>query len=310
MDRPSRDERINQWCHGHDFTCERLRGNERRTKWVIALTATMMVVEVASGIVFGSMALLADGWHMASHAAALSITALGYFFARKYAEDPRFSFGTGKVGDLAGYSSALVLALIALLMAYESIKRLVNPVDISFDEAIAVAVIGLVVNVVSALLLKDDHGHDHGEHQGHEHHADYNLRAAYIHVLADALTSLLAIGALTGGRFLGWGFLDPLMGVVGAVIILVWAKNLARDTGAILLDMRSHGELADNLREAVEAETDATVTDLHVWRIGPGSHSVILAVVADKDVNPSRYREILSRFPQLAHLTIEVNEAG
>ncbi len=224
---PLKDHDSNPWRHEHVFLSSNQIANERRTWLVIALTATMMVLEITAGFIFGSMALLADGWHMASHAAALGITAIAYYFARHYASDKRFSFGTGKISELAGYSSALLLALIALLLAYESVTRFFSPVAIRFDAAIAVAVLGLIVNLVSALILKEKHdGHDHDYHP-----ADHNLKAAYLHVLADALTSILAIVALTTGRFLGWVWMDPLMGIVGAIVIARWSYGLTRDTG-------------------------------------------------------------------------------
>ena len=210
------------YCHGHDFLGAGQERHERRTHLVIALTAVMMVVEIGAGIIFGSMALLADGWHMASHAAALSITALGYWLARRHSDDPRFCFGTGKVGELAGFASALLLGFIAVFMAYESVLRLISPVAIAFNQAIGVAVVGLVVNLVSALMLRDshdhghDHHHDHDHDHDHDHEVDYNLKSAYLHVVADALTSVLAIGALSAGKYLGWVWMDPIMGVVGA----------------------------------------------------------------------------------------------
>ena len=290
-------------CHKHDFIGPAQESHERRTRIVIALTASMMVLEIAAGIMFGSMALLADGWHMASHAAALSITAFGYYFGRRYASDHRFSFGTGKMGELAGFSSALLLALIAILMAYESIKRFIAPVEISFDEAIAVAVMGLIVNIASAFILKEKHAEqDHGHH-----HADHNLRAAYLHVLADALTSLLAILALTTGRFFGWVWMDPMMGIVGAIVILRWSYQLTRDTGRILLDMNSNNTLTDKIRRLVESEGKNSITDLHVWRVAPGHFSAILAIVTENPRPPDHYRAVIMNLPEVCHVTVEVN---
>ena len=295
---------LSMWCHDHVFLGANQQKNERRTWVVIGLTASMMVVEIACGLLFGSMALLADGWHMASHAAALGITALGYSFARRHAKDPSYSFGTGKIGELAGYSSALLLAVIALLMAYESCERLVSPVAISFDQAIAVAVLGLVVNIVSALILKEEHQE---RHTHSHHHSDHNIRAAYLHVLADALTSLLAIVALTTGRFLGWVWMDPLMGIVGAIVIARWSYNLVRDTGRILLDMNINGSLSDDVRRLIESDADNQIADLHVWRIGPGRFAAIVSVLTSRPQSPVYYKGLLKGLKQLCHVTVEIN---
>lgn len=289
--------------HDHVFLGAYQRHHERRTRLVIGLTASMMVLEIAAGLIFGSMALLADGWHMASHAAALGITAFGYYLARRNVSNPNFSFGTGKVGDLAGFSSALLLAFIALIMIYESVRRLYAPVAISFDEAITVAVLGLIVNLVSAWLLRGDHG----EHEADHHHRDHNLRSAYLHVLADALTSLLAILALTTGRFLGWVWMDPVMGIVGGLVIARWSFYLARDTGRILLDMNIHNNLTEEIRRLVESEGDNEILDLHVWRVGPGHFAAILSVVTENPSPPVHYKELLARFTELKHVTVEIN---
>jgi len=290
------------WSHEHVFLSARQLANARRTCFVIALTAMTMVLEIASGFIFGSMALLADGWHMASHAAALGISAVGYSFARRYASDKRFSFGTGKISELAGYSSALLLALIALLMAYESMRRFFSPVAIQFDEAIAVAVLGLVVNLASAFILRERHAEN-----AHEHQTDYNLRAAYLHVLADALTSILAIIALTAGRFLGWVWMDPLMGIVGAVVIARWSYGLARDTGSILLDLDINTPLTENIRQRLESAGDSQIIDLHLWRLGPGHFAAIISLITSNPHSPSYYKEQLSEIKELRHITIEVN---
>ena len=289
--------------HEHVSISDDQMANERRTWLVIALTATMMVLEIAAGFIFGSMALLADGWHMASHASALGITAIAYYFARRYASDKRFSFGTGKISELAGYSSALLLALIALLMAYESITRLFSPVEIRFDEAIAVAVLGLIVNLVSAVILKEKHeGHDHDHH-----HEDHNLKAAYLHVLADALTSVLAIVALTTGRFLGWVWMDPLMGIVGAIVIARWSYGLTRDTGSILLDMDVNTPLSENIRNLLEADGENQVQDLHLWRLGPGHFAAIISLSTRNPRSPEYYKNQLAELKGLRHITVEVN---
>ena len=299
--------------HDHDFLSARQDRNERRTWIVIVLTLATMVVEIVSGLVFGSMALLADGWHMASHASALGITALAYYLARKHRRNTKFTFGTGKVGDLAGFSSALLLAVVALSMAYASVQRLFNPVVIHFDEAILVALIGLVVNVVSAVVLKEHHGqahsHDHAIKEDHQHHHhDHNLRAAYLHVLADALTSILAITALLFGKFQGWHFLDPVMGIVGAVVISRWSFGLMRATGKVLLDYDSHPALAEGIRRRLEEGGGVVVQDLHVWRLGPGCCSAIVALSAGNGVTPGKLKERLADLHGLAHVTIEVNQ--
>lgn len=302
-----------RWRHSHDYAPDSTSA-ERRTRIVIAITATMMVVEIAAGIGFNSMALLADGWHMSTHVAAFLITALAYHFGRRHAADPRYSFGTGKMGVLGGFASAVVLAVIAVLMAAESARRFFDPLPIHFNQAIAVAAIGLVVNLVCALLLKEDHGHGHvhhhGHHQGHGHHhghEDLNLRAAYIHVLADALTSVTAIIALTAGKFLGWHWLDPLMGIVGSAVVSAWAYGLLRDTGGILLDRTPESsDLPDEIRRAIEDDGDSLVTDLHVWQVGAGKYAAIVAIVAHEPKPASAYRDLLREHEELVHATIEV----
>ena len=303
-------DRLN-YPHDHDFLASHQHRNERRTWIVIALTLATMIVEIVSGLVFGSMALLADGWHMASHASALGITALAYYLARKHRRNARFTFGTGKIGELAGFSSALLLAVVALSMAYASIHRLLHPVAIHFDEAILVAVIGLVVNVASAVILKEHHGHDHdhghGDHGHHHEHHDHNLRAAYLHVLADALTSILAITALLFGKYQGWNCLDPVMGIVGAVGISGWPYGLMRETGKVLLDYTGPTPVEEAIRRIVSSEEDADLLDLHVWRVGPGSYSAIVALSAGNGMNPAHLRKKLCGIHHLDHVTIEIN---
>jgi cation diffusion facilitator family transporter len=297
------------------FLGERHDENARRTLWVVALTALMMVGEIAAGLVFNSMALLADGFHMATHAGALAVAAAAYAFARRHAADRRFSFGTGKVGDLSGFASALVLAVVALGIGVESVGRLLDPSPVAFGEATLVAIVGLAVNVASVFLLSgghgDGHGHGHGHQHEHHHHHDHghdhahhdnNLRSALAHVLADALTSVLAIVALLAGRYLGWIWLDPVMGIVGGAVIAVWAWNLLRDTAAVLLDT-SDPHLEAEVREQVEGPGDAQITDLHVWRIGPGAHAAIVSVAGS--VDRETIRERLVPVHELAHVTIE-----
>ena len=310
--------------HDHVFLGQNHERNERRTWFVIALTSVMMIVEIAAGTIYGSMALVADGWHMSTHAAAMLIAALAYRYARRNAKNPRFTFGTGIVGDLAAFASAIVLALVALLIGWESVVRLANPVPISFPQAIVVAVIGLIVNLVSAWLLREDHDHHHGHshhhdhshdeddhhHHHHGHHGrDQNLRAAYLHVLADALTSVLAIIALIAGSVYGWIWLDPLMGIVGALVIARWSWGLMRDTGATMLDYREAGDpIAAKIRSVVEEAGDK-ITDLHVWQLGPGHHAAIIAVSTASEMNPVAYRERLAQTAGLSHITVEVNAA-
>jgi cation diffusion facilitator family transporter len=306
------------WQHEHVFLGESHARHERRTLWVVGLTAAMMVAEIVGGTIFGSMALVADGWHMSTHAAALGIAALAYRFARTHAHDPRFSFGTGKVGELAAFASAIVLAIVALLIGYESLLRLANPVHIDIGQALPIAVVGLVVNLASAWLLHDDHDHthhhvhdqdhhhapDHGDaHHHHDH--DTNLRAAYVHVLADALTSVLAIAALLGGRFYGLFWLDPLMGLVGTVVILAWSWSLIRSAGAVLLDTVPNPALAHEVRRRLETGGDR-VADLHLWRLGPGHTGVIAAIVSDDPQPATAYKAKLDGLEGLAHVTIEV----
>ena len=310
-DSPLHAEAAAQHWHEHAFLGEAHDANERRTRWVVALTAVMMVGEIAAGYLTGSMALLADGFHMATHAGALAVAAGAYAFARRKAHDPAFAFGTGKVGDLAGFGSALLLMVFAAGIAAESIERLVEPRGVAFTEATIVAVLGLIVNLVSAWLLSDGHHHAHGHGHGHgddhsHHHHDHNLRSAYFHVLADALTSVLAIAALLAGRYLGWLWLDAAVGIVGAVVILRWSLGLMKDTGGILLD-RSDLPLADEARRRIEADGDARVTDLHVWRIAPGAHAGIVSLVADDPLDVAVYHRRLADLRTLVHLSIEVH---
>ncbi|ETD82645.1 CDF family Co(II)/Ni(II) efflux transporter DmeF [Rhodobacter capsulatus] len=294
--------------HDHVFLGAHHDRNARRTRLVIGITAAMMGTEIVAGTVFGSMALLADGWHMATHAAALTITAAAYAYARRQARNPAFSFGTGKIGDLAGFASAVVLAVVAVLIAAESLWRLANPVGIDFTQAILVAGIGLVVNLGSALLLHEDHSHHHDHHDHHPHGHDSNLRAAYLHVLADALTSVLAIVALIGGRIWGWVWLDPAIGLLGAVVIGRWAFGLMKQTGGVLVD---HIPQDETLPAEIRAALDpvARITDLHLWQLGPGQHGAIVALTADPPQPPATYRARLAHLHELAHVTIEVNPA-
>ncbi|CUI48786.1 CDF family Co(II)/Ni(II) efflux transporter DmeF [Achromobacter dolens] len=330
--------------HDHVFLGQAHRRNERQVWWVIALTASMMVVEIIAGNLYGSMALVADGWHMSTHAGAMLITALAYGYARRQARNPRFTFGTGKLGELAGFASAIVLALIALIIGWDSLARLVDPVPIRFDEAIAIAVAGLLVNLVSAWLLKDDHGHAHGHgghshdhdhgrhvdgahdhgHHGHDHDHDHghgrapaaghghparvrdnNLRSAYVHVLADALTSVLAIAALLLGRSYGWLWADPAMGVVGALVIARWSWGLIRDSGTVLLDAAPQsGKMRRDIEQALDAG-DGEIADLHVWQVGPGHYAAIVSLVTRHPRDSAFYKAKLAHIAGLSHLTVE-----
>jgi cation diffusion facilitator family transporter len=298
---------IERWQHSHVFLGEHHARNERRTWLVIGLTTAMMVGEIAGGTLFGSLALVADGLHMSTHAAALIIAAAAYGFARRHARDARFAFGTGKLGDLAGYSSAIVLAMIAAFIVYQSVARLIQPVPIAFAQAIPVAFLGLAVNLASAFLLReeDHHHHDRGADEHHHQDHDHNLRAAYLHVLADAATSVLAILGLLAGALFGWVFMDPVMGLVGALVIANWSFGLMRDAGAVLLDVTPDPELAHRVRAALERGDDR-VTDLHLWRVGPGRYGAIIALVSDAPLLPAEYKARLGFLRELAHVTIEV----
>jgi len=315
---------MDDFRHEHLFLGADHARNERKTWIVIALCGAMMVAEIGGGALFGSMALIADGLHMSTHAGALLIAALAYTYARRHAHDDRFTFGTGKLGDLAAFTSAIVLAMIALLIAWESIGRLLHPVSIAFDEAILVAMLGLGVNLASAWLLRDDHdhhGHDHvrphvHDHDDHDHddhhtdhaaghHRDLNLRAAYVHVLADAAVSILAIVGLLAGRELGWIWMDPLMGIVGACVIANWSWGLVRAAGSTLLDMRPDPALARTVVDRLESGEDR-VADLHLWRIGPGHCAAVMSIVSDEPQPPAVYKARLAGLHGLSHVTIEV----
>lgn len=296
--------------HPHVFLGEQHGEHERRTWMVVALTATMMVVEIVAGYLTGSLALLADGWHMATHAGALGLSAFAYWFARRHAHDERYAFGTGKVGDLAGFSSALLLGAVSIGIAWDAIDRLLAPETIAYAQALPVAVIGLVVNLVSLGLLHHDHDHHshaghHDDHANHSHtHTDHNLRSAYVHVLADAVTSVGAIAALALGWRFGWVRPDALVGMAGAVLIAHWAWKLMRDAAAVLLDRSGDPAIAARIRQAIEQDDDR-VYDLHLWRLGPGHHGVILGVISDKPLPAQAYRDRLGRIEGLSHITVE-----
>ena len=308
------------WQHSHDFAVIAEQG-EKRTAQVLAITALTMIVEIVAGLSFGSMALLADGWHMGTHVAAFMITIFAYSYARKNQHNPLFSFGTGKVSVLGGFASAIALAVVALVMAVESLERLLHPQAIHFNQAIIVATIGLAVNIFCAFLLEGHHQHGHDEHHGHSHpaddapphphhdhhHQDHNLRAAYFHVLADALTSLLAIIALFAGKMFGWQWLDPVMGVVGALVITRWSYGLLRETSPILLDGNTTDAIKEAIRTRIEAKDDNRIADLHVWKVGPDAYAVIIAVVTHFPKEIAAYRALLADMPALAHVTFEIH---
>lgn len=305
-DKAAHRDSLENWTHDHVFGQDQRRPGESRTLVVIALTAVTMVVEIGAGLIYGSMALLADGLHMGSHAVALGISAFAYAYARRSAEDPRFSFGTGKVNALGGFTGALLLALFALGMAYESFHRMLEPVPIAFDKAIAVAVLGLLVNGLSVWILGDHH---HGDNHAHDHHHqhDHNLRSAYLHVLADALTSLLAIAALLAGKYVGLAWMDPLIGVLGAIVVARWSLGLLRDTSEILLDHQAPQDLLDRVREHVESDTTDRVADLHLWSVGPGLYAAELVVLTHDTITPDCVKSRLPSDLTLVHSTVEIH---
>jgi cation diffusion facilitator family transporter len=292
---------LDQLQHSHSFSSASEKG-ERHTRYVLLLTAVTMVVEIVAGTVFGSMALLADGWHMGTHVAAFMITIFAYQHARKHAENPVYSFGTGKVSVLGGFASAVTLLVVALVMLLESTQRIFVPHHIQFNEAIAVACLGLFINIVSALLLKDEHHHHH-----HHHHHDHNLKAAYFHVLADALTSLLAIMALVLGKYLGWNWLDPVMGIVGAIIITRWSYGLMKQSAPILLDASITEEDQAAIKAAIEQDSDNRICDMHIWRVGANHYAAIISLVTHYPKSTEHYKELLRKFKKLSHITVEVN---
>jgi cation diffusion facilitator family transporter len=316
---------IDDLRHGHYFLGDAHEHNERKTWIVIAITTTMMVTEIVGGIWFGSVALIADGLHMSTHTGALLIAALAYSYSRRYAHDHRFAFGTGKLGDLAAFSSAIVLAMVALLIVYESIERFFHPVEIAFGEAIPIAFLGLAVNLVSAFLLRDDHHHGHGHDHDHEHdhddhddhdhdhghdrHAAYrrdnNLRAAFVHVATDVVVSVLVIVGLFAARALNWLWLDPAVGLLGAAVVGIWAFNLLRSAGAVLLDMSPDPTLPQKIADRLEQNGDR-IFDLHLWRVGPGHVAGIVSLVSAQPQGPSVYKSRLADLRSLSHVTIEV----
>lgn len=308
---------LHHWNHEHNFTRINRRG-ETRTKWVLLLTFSTMLVEIVAGMRYHSMALLADGWHMATHVLAFMIAIVAYRYSRIHEKDRTFAFSPAKVSVLGGFASSIALAMVAIAMLGEAVERLLMPQQIRFDEAILVAVAGLLVNLLSALLLSGSHEHYHHAHHhhhdhdddhqhSHEHHHDHNLRAAYLHVLADALTSVLAIVALLAGKFFGWVWLDAVMGLVGAVVILIWAWGLIKDTSPVLLDQAIDEHYMQAIQDTLEEDGDCRVSDLHIWRVSPSHHAAIVCVVSPAAKSPGYYKDLLANFVHLDHLTIEVN---
>lgn len=311
---------IDKRKHSHVFGQDEKRPGEARTFVVIAITSAMMLIEIAAGLAYGSMALFADGLHMASHAAALSISAFAYVYARRHAHDERFNFGTGKVNALGGFTGAVLLAVFALMMAWESVDRLIHPVEIQFNQAILVAVIGLIVNGASMLILGNgghahDHGHDHSHgagdhHHHHHHHHDHSLRSAYLHVLADTLTSLLAIFALLAAKYFGLIWMDPVMAIIGATLVARWSLGLLRSTSSVLLDLQASAPMRQAIQDAIENEDGAHVADLHVWSIGPNIYAACLSIVADAPRSVDHYQGLLPDTLGLVHVTIEIHPAA
>lgn len=315
-----KDLNLSPWQHDHSFQQDQKRPGEHKTLIVITMTAIMMVVEVVAGLVYGSMALLADGLHMASHTVALGITYFAYWYARNHAHNPRYSFGTGKVNTLGGYTGAILLAGFSIMMIWESAHRLIEPVPISFNQAIAVAVVGLIVNGLSVWVLgvhshdhhshdhhsHDHHSHDHSHSHDHHHHEDHNLKSAYLHVMADALTSVLAIVALVVGKYFGATWLDPVMGLVGAALVARWSWGLLKSTSAILLDEQASESSRIAIRDAIE-DNETRVTDLHMWAVGPNVYCGLLSVVSTSPQTPQDYKERIPSHINLEHITIEVH---
>ena len=300
-------QNLENWKHRHNFAMIHEKG-EQRTLIVLVVTIITMGVEIVAGVVFGSMALLADGWHMGTHVAAFMITIFAYRYARKHQHNLAFTFGTGKVSVLGGFTSAIALAVVALIMSVESVQRLFNPQVIHFNEAIGVATVGLIVNIICAFLLHNHHDDHHHDEKGHQHHHDHNLKAAYLHVLADALTSVLAIIALFAGKYFNWNWLDPLMGIVGAIVITRWAYGLIQETSPILLDRSIEEEKQLVIRHKIESDADNRISDLHVWKAGPDAYAVIISLVTHFPKPTEHYKALLQEVRGLSHITIETHQ--
>jgi cation diffusion facilitator family transporter len=313
---------ISPYQHSHIFSLTEGKA-ERRTFWVVALTLSMMSIEIIAGWMYHSMALLADGWHMGTHAMALTISLLAFIFARRHASDRSFTFGTWKLEVLGGFTSGIILGFVGLSMAYVSAVRLFQPLEIKYNEAILIAVIGLVVNLLSMLLLNikkegHHHHHHHHEHEHHEHedhghghqheNENLNLKAAYIHVLADAMTSVFAIFALLGGKFMGWNWLDPIMGIAGAFLVIRWTYFLLKETGVILLDKDIGNFISGKIREIIESDSDTRISDLHVWKVGMNKYACIVSIVASHPQDLKYYKDLLGAHSEIAHLTVEISK--
>ncbi|MGB5157479.1 CDF family Co(II)/Ni(II) efflux transporter DmeF [Desulfobacterium sp. N47] len=298
---------LETWQHNHDFAVIHKKG-ERRTTQVLIMTAVTMVIEVIAGIVFGSMALLADGWHMGTHVAAFLIAIFAYKYAGKHENNPMFTFGTGKVSVLGGFASAIALAVVALVMSVESIQRIINPQQIHFNQAIGVATLGLFVNLICAFILQGKHDHVHANQHDHHHKQDHNLKAAYFHVLADALTSVFAIIALLSGKMFGWNRLDPIMGIIGALVITRWSYSLLKETSPILLDENIEEKYKSEIKANVESDSDNRISDLHLWKVGPSDYAVIISLVTHFPKPVEHYKHLLKNISHLSHITIEVNQ--
>jgi len=308
---------ISHFSHNHIFGQDKRRDGETRTLVVIAITAVMMILEIGAGVYYGSMALLADGLHMGSHATALTISAFAYYYTRHHAHDARFNFGTGKVNSLAAFASAIMLVLFALVMVWESIQRFIFPVSIEFNQALFVAVLGLVVNGICLVVLgggghpnnEHEHGFDNGQHSHHDSkHSDHNLWSAYLHVAADAMTSVLAIVALLGAKYLGQNWLDPLMGMVGAALVLNWSWGLLRSSAAVLLDMQAPEEIREEVRKAIESEGDSRICDLHIWSVGPGIYATGIVLIASRPLDSQHYYKLLPKRIGIVHATVETRK--
>lgn len=303
---------LNNWEHSHSFGQEHVKAAEKYTIIVIFITAITMIIEITTGILFGSMALLADGVHMGTHTLALGIAAFSYYYTRKYANDKRFSFGTGKVNSVGGFSSALLLIVFAFSLTWESVERLLTPVEIQFNQAIVVAAAGLLVNIISAWILSRPHAvhnhspHDHSGHHGHTYQ-DHNLKAAYLHVIADALTSVFALVALFAGKIWGLVWMDPLMGILGAILVSRWAWGLLKETSGILLDCQAPEKSQAIVRKALENNNDR-ISDLHIWTIGEGLYAVNISIVTNSPQFPSYYKQLLLKYREFAHITVEVQK--
>ncbi len=295
------------WTHDHRFLSHGHERAESRARLAAIVTAVFMVVEIGAGLVFRSMALIADGVHMATHVGALGLAAAAYWLARRHAANTRFTFGTGKFGDLAAFASAIVLGVIAAGVGVESVERLLSPVAVDFRNALYIAGIGFAVNVICAVILSDHHDHGHDHDHDHGHAEDHNMRAAYVHVIADAATSVLAMAALAGGLVFGLKWLDPVVGIIGTGVIASWAYGLARDSGLVLLDVEADADMARSIRAMVEGELGARVADLHLWRLGPGHHGLIVSLVSPDPTTAEAVKSALrSRYPDLSHVTVEV----